>query len=135
MTLYTGMCRRIRTNGINSFQSERIKGIFRHILCNIYSVMLACPASFFTIPNKSEGFQTSWNDGICRLLKCNFVILLFSPLKKGGLPDFNLILLLRAPVLPELSENMAEICVSTHSEDILKLRYRIFFAMLWRHGF
>src|SRR4030042_3804938 len=26
--------------------------------------MLACPASFLTIPNKSEGFQTSWNDSI-----------------------------------------------------------------------
>ena len=32
-----------------------------------YSVMLACPASFFTIPNKSEGFQTSWNDSQCGL--------------------------------------------------------------------
>jgi hypothetical protein len=29
--------------------------------------MLACPASFFTIPNKSEGFQTSWNDRQCGL--------------------------------------------------------------------
>ncbi len=26
------------------------------------SVILACPGSFFTIPNESEGFQTSWND-------------------------------------------------------------------------
>jgi hypothetical protein len=31
------------------------------------SVMLACPASFFTIQNQPEGFQTSWNDKQCSL--------------------------------------------------------------------
>jgi hypothetical protein len=39
--------------------------------------MLACPASFFTIPNKSEGFQTSWNDR-----QCGFTYELLSNSKK-----------------------------------------------------
>ena len=29
----------------------------------LLSVMLACPASLFTIPDKQEGFRTSRNDG------------------------------------------------------------------------
>src|SRR4030067_791752 len=39
--------------------------------------MLPCPVSFFTIPNKSEGFQTSWNDR-----QCGFTYELLSNSKK-----------------------------------------------------
>src|SRR4030043_1238836 len=45
------------------------------------SVMPACQASFFTIPNKSEGFPTSGNDIQVALLMTVLVcLLLFVPL-------------------------------------------------------
>jgi hypothetical protein len=37
-----------------------LKSCLKSLVCIF--VMLACPASFFTIPNKSERFPTSGND-------------------------------------------------------------------------
>ena len=42
--------------------NEQLRSKLRGIKYLKKSVILACPESFFTIPNKQEGFPTSGND-------------------------------------------------------------------------